>query len=78
VEFRILGPVEVSRDGHEQLVAELRELAGSHPTRDRLVGQLMLALYRCGRQAEALDRYRAARAVRRDELGLDPSPAGAV
>jgi DNA-binding SARP family transcriptional activator len=56
------------------LVAELRRLVGDHPLRERLRGQLMLALYRDGRQAEALEVYREFRSVLRDELGLDPSP----
>jgi DNA-binding SARP family transcriptional activator len=56
------------------LVAELRRLVSDHPTRERLRGQLMLALYRDGRQTEALEVYREFRNVLRDELGLDPSP----
>jgi DNA-binding SARP family transcriptional activator len=56
------------------LVAELRPLVSEHPVRERLRGQLMLALYRDGRQAEALEVYREFRSVLRDELGLDPSP----
>jgi DNA-binding SARP family transcriptional activator len=56
------------------LVAELRRLVDEHPVRERLRGQLMLALYRDGRQTEALDVYREFRDVLRDELGLDPSP----
>ena len=56
------------------LVAELRRLVSEHPVRERLRGQLMLALYRDGRQTEALDVYREFRDVLRDELGLDPSP----
>jgi DNA-binding SARP family transcriptional activator len=56
------------------LVAELRRLVSEHPVRERLRGQLMLALYRDGRQAEALEVYREFRSVLRDELGLDPSP----
>jgi DNA-binding SARP family transcriptional activator len=56
------------------LVAELRRLVSEHPLRERLRSQLMLALYRDGRQAEALEVYREFRDVLRDELGLDPSP----
>ena len=56
------------------LVAELRRLVSEHPVRERLRGQLMLALYRDGRQAEALEVYREFRIVLRDELGLEPSP----
>jgi DNA-binding SARP family transcriptional activator/tetratricopeptide (TPR) repeat protein len=56
------------------LVAELRQLVSEHPVRERLRSQLMLALYRDGRQTEALDVYREFRDVLRDELGLDPSP----
>jgi DNA-binding SARP family transcriptional activator len=56
------------------LVAELRRLASDHPARERLRGQLMLALYRDGRQAEALEVYRQFRRALRDELGLEPSP----
>jgi DNA-binding SARP family transcriptional activator len=56
------------------LVAELRRLVSEHPVRERLRGQLMLALYRDGRQTEALEVYREFRSVLRDELGLDPSP----
>jgi DNA-binding SARP family transcriptional activator len=55
------------------LVAELRRLVSEHPVRERLRGQLMLALYRDGRQAEALEVYREFRTVLRDELGLEPS-----
>jgi len=57
---------------HAQLVGELEALTKQHPLRERLRGQLMLCLYRCGRQAEALETYRAARGVLVDELGIEP------
>jgi DNA-binding SARP family transcriptional activator len=58
-----------------ELTAELRRLVSEHPLRERLHGQLMLALYRSGRQAEALEAYRDFRGTLRDELGLEPLPA---
>jgi DNA-binding SARP family transcriptional activator len=56
------------------LTAQLRQLVSEHPTRERLRGQLMLALYRSGRQAEALQVYHEFRRVLREELGLQASP----
>ena len=56
------------------LIAELRRLVSEHPVRERLRGQLMLALYRSGRQTEALEVYREFRSVLREELGLETSP----
>jgi DNA-binding SARP family transcriptional activator/tetratricopeptide (TPR) repeat protein len=56
------------------LIAELRELVGEHPVRERLRGQLMVALYRDGRQTEALEVYREFRNVLQEELGLDTTP----
>jgi WD40 repeat protein/DNA-binding SARP family transcriptional activator len=58
---------------HAALVGELRQLVADNPTRERLAGQLMLALYRCGRQAEALEEYREARS-RLVEVGVEPGP----
>ncbi|HET8968781.1 MAG TPA: AfsR/SARP family transcriptional regulator, partial [Gaiellaceae bacterium] len=59
---------------HAEVVAELRALVREHPLRERLRAQLMLALYRSGRQTEALDVYADARRTLLDELGLDPGP----
>jgi DNA-binding SARP family transcriptional activator/ABC-type transport system substrate-binding protein/DNA-binding beta-propeller fold protein YncE len=73
LEERIEAELALSR--HASLVAELESLSNKHPLRERLHGQLMLALYRCGRQAEALETYKELRQHLRDELGLDPSPA---
>lgn len=57
---------------HAEIVAELESLASQHPLREKLRGQLMLALYRCGRQAEALEAYKEARRLLVGELGLEP------
>jgi YVTN family beta-propeller protein len=56
---------------HRGLVGELEGLVGRHPHRERLLGQLMLALYRSGRQADALEVYRQGRQTLSDELGLE-------
>ena len=58
-----------------ELVAELESLLDEDPLRERLTQQLMLALYRAGRQADALSVYRRTGERLRDELGLDPSPS---
>ena len=58
---------------HGPLVAELEAFVGEHPLRERPRGQLMLALYRAGRQADALDAYRSARDTLVEELGIEPS-----
>ena len=57
---------------HGAVTAELERLVGDHPLRERLHGQLMLALYRCGRQADALAAYRRVRDLLAAELGIDP------
>jgi DNA-binding SARP family transcriptional activator len=73
LEQRIEAELAVGRQA--ELVGELEALVAEHPLRERLRGQLMLALYRCGRQAEALDAYRDARVALTDELGIEPSRA---
>lgn len=57
---------------HAAVVGEAEEFVARHPTRERVWGQLMVALYRCDRQADALAAYGRARALLADELGLDP------
>ena len=57
---------------HAQLIAELESLVREHPLRERYCAQLMVALYRSGRQADALSAYRATREVLSEELGLEP------
>lgn len=76
-ELRLVGLEEHLEAGlalgrHRELLPELRSLAASQPLRERLQAQAMLALYRSGRQSEALELYRAADARLRDELGLEP------
>jgi DNA-binding SARP family transcriptional activator/Tfp pilus assembly protein PilF len=58
---------------HAEVVAELTELSGRHPFRERLTELAMLALYRCGRQSDALEAYRRLRRRLADELGVDPT-----
>ena len=71
LESRIEADLALSR--HSDLIGELQSLVIEHRLRERLRGQLMLALYRSGRQAEALETYREGRATLLDELGIDPS-----
>jgi YVTN family beta-propeller protein len=70
VEARVDADLGLGR--HDALAAELEQLVAGHPLRERLHGQLMLALYRCGRQADALAAYRRARDLLAGELGIDP------
>jgi DNA-binding SARP family transcriptional activator/tetratricopeptide (TPR) repeat protein len=60
---------------HGGLISELAALVAAHPGRERLAAQLMLAMYRCGRQGEALEVYARTRAILLTELGLEPGPA---
>jgi predicted ATPase/DNA-binding SARP family transcriptional activator len=73
LELRI--DAELGSGLHDGVVAELEALTAEHPYHERFLQQRMLALYRCGRQADALEVYRDARRVLADELGLEPSPA---
>ena len=72
VEARIEADLAVGQ--HAEIVAELQQLAAANPTRERLASQLMLALYRCGRQTDALEAYRDARRVLVSEIGVEPGP----
>jgi DNA-binding SARP family transcriptional activator len=64
---------ELALGRHAELIPELKSLVKRHPLSERLRAQLMLALYRSGRQAEALGVYRAARRVLVEQLGIEPS-----
>jgi len=66
---------ELGRGRHGDVLPDVQALAREHPLRERPHGLLMLALYRCGRQAEALEAYRTTRARLVDELGIEPGPA---
>ena len=72
LEERIAADLEVGADA--DLVVELEPLVRAHPLRERLRAQLMLALYRCGRQADALATYHDARRTLVEELGVEPGP----
>ena len=64
---------DLERGAHVELVGEIEALVAEHPLRERFRAQLMLALYRSGRQAEALEAYQAARTMLVEELGIEPS-----
>jgi len=72
LEWRIEADLNLGR--HARLVPELRDLAQRHPLREHTHAQLMLALYRCGRAAEALEAYQEARRTLVGELGIEPGP----
>ncbi|MBD0348429.1 MAG: AAA family ATPase [Thermoleophilia bacterium] len=65
--------VDLEAGRHASLVGELEGLVRQHPLHERLRAQLMLALYRSGRQAESLDAYQEGRTILSEELGLEPS-----
>jgi len=66
---------ELARGAHAEVVGELDAMVARHPLRERLHGQLILSLYRCGRQADALAGYRRLRQLLSGELGIEPSAA---
>lgn len=66
--------IELSLGNHGQALPELERLAALHPTRERLIGQLMLAQHRSGRGGEALETYRRHRNLMIQELGVEPGP----
>jgi DNA-binding SARP family transcriptional activator/class 3 adenylate cyclase len=70
-----LADAELRLGSGPDLVAELEALVSAHPFRERLRGQLMLSLYRAGRQADALTLYQRTRRLFVDELGIEPSPS---
>jgi DNA-binding SARP family transcriptional activator len=72
LEERIDAEIETGEPG--DLIGELEGLVGEHPLRERFREQLMLALYRSGRQAEALESFQQGRRALVEELGIDPSP----
>jgi DNA-binding SARP family transcriptional activator/WD40 repeat protein len=72
IELDIEGDLEAGR--HAEIIGRLAALVDEHPLRERLRALLMLALYRAGRQAEALDAYRDARWTLVETLGLEPGP----
>src|SRR5262245_8182334 len=73
LENRVEADLAVGR--HDELIDDLETAVAEHPFRERLCGQLMLALYRSGRQAEALEVYRMTRRRLVEELGIEPGPA---
>jgi DNA-binding SARP family transcriptional activator/tetratricopeptide (TPR) repeat protein len=69
-----LWDAELRRGRHSSVIVDLERSLVAHPHRERLVGLYMLALYRCGRQVDALDAYQRLRQRLADDLGVDPAP----
>src|SRR4051794_34173970 len=72
--FEAWADAELARGLHGALIAELEVAVAQQPLRERLFGLLMLARYRAGRQAEALEAYQRARRTLVEEVGLEPGP----
>jgi WD40 repeat protein/DNA-binding SARP family transcriptional activator len=72
IEYRVAA--DAAAGNHAELVPELRTLVGKHPARERFAEFLMLALYRCGRQSEALETYQRTRRYLTEEIGIEPGP----
>jgi len=72
LDWRIDADLHLGR--HAEVTAELRTLSGAHPLVEAFPAHLMLALYRCGRQADALGVYEQTRALLSEELGIEPGP----
>jgi predicted ATPase/DNA-binding SARP family transcriptional activator len=73
--FEDLADAELALGGHEQLIPRLQAFVAAQSLRERARAQLMLALYRDGRQSDALAEYRAARETLVEEIGIEPGPA---
>src|SRR5262249_46000893 len=73
LETRIEADLALGR--HPELIGELQQLLIEHPARERIAAHLMLALYRSGRQGDALEVYHQTRLALAEELGLEPGPA---
>ena len=76
LELAIEQDLEAGR--HREMLGELEALLAQEPLRERLHAQRMLALYRCGRQADALEAYRQARATLVEQIGVEPGPGAAT
>ena len=74
VALETLATAQLAAGRHREVVGELQGLVAAHPFRERFCAQLMVALYRSGRQADALAAYTATRERLAEELGLDPGP----
>ncbi|MFD0275221.1 BTAD domain-containing putative transcriptional regulator [Kitasatospora sp. NPDC127111] len=73
--YELLADIELGAGRHHELVPELTALVDRYPARERLVERLVLALYRSGRQTDALAIARRLRTLLAEEFGLDPGPA---